>query len=68
MKKLFKRVSILFAALMALSVSTVRTVEEVKAETTPVAILNLVIIKLLLQKYYCQNNLYGNCKRIYIIN
>lgn len=31
MKKLFKRVSILFAALMALSVSTVRTVEEVKA-------------------------------------
>lgn len=31
MKKLFKRVSVLFAALMALSVSTVRTVEEVKA-------------------------------------
>ena len=37
MKKLFKRVSILFAALMALSVSTVRTVEEVKAATTEVA-------------------------------
>ena len=31
MKKLFKRVSVLFAALMALSVSTVRPVEEVKA-------------------------------------
>lgn len=37
MKKLFKRVSILFAALMALSVSTVRTVEEVKAAENTVA-------------------------------